>query len=71
MLDEHKASTTNTPRLQVQDKTSSSSWRSSSSSNFDSDSNNPKMRNLSDIYAQDDDDDIVKFSFLSFQPTCF
>jgi len=29
------------------------------------------MRSLSDIYAQDDVDDIVNFSFLSFQPTCF
>ena len=29
------------------------------------------MRNLSDIYAQDDVDDIVNFSFLSIQPTCF
>ena len=29
------------------------------------------MRNLSDIYAQDDVDDIVNFAFLSFQPTCF
>ena len=29
------------------------------------------MRNLSDIYAQDDVDDIVNLAFLSFQPTCF
>ena len=66
LLDKHQAPATSTPRLQVQDKNSSSSSRNSSSSTFEFDSDNPKMRNLSDIYAQDNVDDIVNFAFPSF-----
>ena len=55
--------TTDLQRLQVQ---------SSSSSGSDSDSNkNQRMRSLSDIYAQDDNDNLVLFAFLSSQPAYF
>ena len=68
-----EAPTTNLPRLQVQTESSPSSSSDSdktSGSDFDFDKNQ-RMRSLSDIYAQDGNDNLVLFAFLSSQPAYF
>ena len=67
-----EAPTTNLPRLQVQTE-SISQFGTDSDKTYGSASDsdkNQRMISLSDIYVQDDDN-LLRFAFLSFQPACF